>query len=67
MTLKTFTWPIVLFLLGMTITIVGSIFKILHWEWGFVNGAVLLSVGSFFEVLGIILAITFLIRRYFKR
>lgn len=56
----------VLFLFGMAITIIGSLFKILHWQWGFVNGAVLLSIGSFFEVLSIVIAIILLIRHWFK-
>ena len=67
MTLKAFTWPITLFLFGISITIIGSLFKILHWGWGFVNGSVLLSVGSFFEVLGIIFGIVVLLSSWFKK
>ena len=48
---KQYTIPLVLFLLGMVITIIGALFKILHWELGPLNGGILLAIGLITEAL----------------
>ena len=35
--------------LGASIVIIGALFKILHWEFGFLNGGLLLAVGLITE------------------
>lgn len=37
--------------LGASIVIIGALFKILHWEFGFLNGGLLLAVGLITEAL----------------
>ena len=35
--------------LGASVVIIGALFKILHWEFGFLNGGLLLAVGLITE------------------
>ncbi len=51
--------PLVLFLLGMLFTIVGALFKIMHWE--FANQ--LLIAGTLSEAIGIVSSITILLKK----
>jgi hypothetical protein len=56
--IKQYKIPLILFLLGMAITIMGALFKIMHWS--FASG--LLIVGMILEVV----AISFLIATLLK-
>ncbi len=51
---------IVVFLLGLIVTIMGALFKIQHWPYG----SILLTIGSLLEVIGILFTIIILIRVY---
>lgn len=51
---------IVIFLLGVIVTIIGALFKIQHWP----HGSIILLVGNVIEILGIALAIFTLIKIY---
>lgn len=51
--------PLVLFLLGMLITIVGALFKIMHWP----NSNVLLIVGTLCEAFAIITLIRIILKK----
>ncbi len=64
MRLKPFIIPIVCFLIGMGLTSIGALFKIIHFELGFITGNVLLSTSTGFKLVAIILAITKLIDIY---
>lgn len=57
--IKQYKIPLVVFLLGMAITIIGALFKIMHWP--FANG--LLIMGMTLEVI----AISFLIATIIKK
>ena len=48
---------IIAFIIGFIITILGSLFKITHWEFGIFNGNILLTIGMFTEILAGILFI----------
>ncbi|RYJ42453.1 GldL-related protein [Flavobacterium beibuense] len=48
---------IVVFLLGLSITIVGAMFKVMHWPWA----SEMIIYGSLTEVLAVILLIIKLI------
>nr|WP_321236716.1 hypothetical protein [uncultured Psychroserpens sp.] len=52
--------PVVLFLLGISSTIIGALFKIQHWPYG----ALILSLGSLLEILAIFWMIIVLIKMY---
>jgi hypothetical protein len=41
---------IVIFVIGLIITILGSLFKITHWEIYNINGNLLLTIGMFCEI-----------------
>jgi len=56
--------PIIIFLIGLAINIIGALIKILHWEYQSINGSVLLTIGSFIEVIAIFNAIVKLIQIY---
>ena len=64
MSIKDFVIPIILFLIGLAFRIVGSLFKILHWEIGFLNGGLLLIVATGFQIIAIVIAILKLISFY---
>ncbi|MQP24285.1 hypothetical protein GFJ94_04320 [Flavobacterium sp. LMO8] len=55
---KQYTVPLVLFLLGMAITIIGSLFKIMHWP----GANVALVIGMLTEVSAIITLIVVVIK-----
>ena len=50
--------PLVLFLLGMVITIAGALFKIMHWY----AGNIFLTVGMLTEAAALTLLITYALR-----
>lgn len=55
---KQYTVPLVLFLLGMAITIIGSLFKIMHWP----GAGIMLTVGMLTEAIAIITLIVVLLK-----
>ena len=55
---KQYTVPLVLFLLGMAITIIGSLFKIMHWP----GAGLMLTVGMLTEAIAIITLIVVLLK-----
>lgn len=67
MRLKTFIPAIVIFLVGFIFSIVGGLFKILHWELGPINGGYLLAIGSIVEVISVTIVILILLFFYFRR
>ena len=50
--------PLILFLIGMILTIVGSLFKLMHW----LGATIMLTVGMLTEVAAIITLIVLLIK-----
>jgi hypothetical protein len=57
--IKQYKIPLVMFLSGMATTILGALFKIMHWQ--FATG--LLIVGMALEVVGIILLIRLILKK----
>ena len=55
---KQYTVPLVLFLLGMVITIIGSLFKIMHWP----GANFMLTIGMLTEAIAIITLIVVLLK-----
>lgn len=55
---KQYTIPLVLFLLGMVITIIGALFKIMHWP----GAGITLTVGMLTEAFAIITLIVILLK-----
>ena len=55
---KQYTIPLVLFFLGMAITIIGALFKIMHWPGANIS----LIVGMFTEAAAIIVLIAVLLK-----
>lgn len=53
-----FKIPLVLFLLGMVFTIIGALFKIMHWP----NASLLLIIGSVTEAIAIIILIILILK-----
>lgn len=54
-----FKIPLVLFLLGMVITIVGALFKIMHWP----GANVALIVGMLTEAIALIVLISIILKK----
>lgn len=55
---KQYIVPLVLFLLGMVITIIGSLFKIMHWP----GANFMLTIGMLTEAIAIITLIVVLLK-----
>lgn len=55
---KQYTVPLVLFLLGMAITIIGSLFKIMHWP----GAGLMLTIGMLTEAIALIALIVVLLK-----
>ena len=55
---KQYTIPLVLFLSGMAITIIGALFKLMHWP----GANIMLSVGMLTEAIAIITLIVILLK-----
>lgn len=56
--IKTYRVPFVLILLGMVVTIIGSLFKIMHWP----GANLMLIIGMLIEALAIIVLIIVLLK-----
>lgn len=50
--------PLILFLIGIVLTIVGSLFKLMHWP----GASIILTLGMLTEVAAVISLITQLIK-----
>lgn len=57
--IKEYKIPLVTFLLGMAFTILGALFKIMHWQFA----DALLILGMTLEVIGIFLLIKLIIKK----
>ena len=55
---KQYTIPLVLFLSGMAITIIGALFKLMHWP----GANIMLTVGMLTEAIAIITLIAVLLK-----
>ena len=55
---KQYTIPLSLFLLGMAITIIGALFKIMHWP----RAGITLTIGMLTEAIAIITLIVVLLK-----
>lgn len=55
---KQYVIPLVLFLLGMAITIIGSLFKLMHWP----GAGITLTIGMLTEATAIITLIIVLLK-----
>jgi hypothetical protein len=55
---KQYAIPLVLFFLGMAITIIGALFKIMHWP----GASIILTLGMLNEAAAIIVLITILLK-----
>ncbi len=55
---KQYTIPLVLFLSGMAITIIGALFKLMHWP----GANIMLTVGMLTEAIAIITLIVILLK-----
>ena len=55
---KQYTVPLVLFLLGMAITIIGALFKIMHWP----GANFMLTIGMTTEAIALITLIVVLLK-----
>ena len=53
----------IILLLGIEATILGALFKIQHWPYG----AMILTFGTFLEMIAILIAIIALIKMYRKK
>jgi hypothetical protein len=51
--------PLILFLIGMILTIVGSLFKLMHWP----GAGIMLIIGMLTEVAAIISLIVLLVKK----
>ena len=54
-----FKLPLILFLIGMILTIIGSLFKLMHWS----GATIMLTVGMLTEVAAIISLIVLLVKK----
>lgn len=66
MKFKSFILPLVLFLCGLIVRIIGALFKILHWELGPFNGGLLITIASLLQIIALVFAIVILLRFYFR-
>ncbi|AUC82006.1 hypothetical protein CW733_07660 [Lacinutrix sp. Bg11-31] len=60
---KQFVLPLVIFILGIILTIIGALFKIQHWPYA----PQILTLGTIVEVIGLLLLIVVLIKYFFKK
>ncbi|WP_395074968.1 gliding motility protein GldL [Flavobacterium sp.] len=55
---------IIILIFGFLIAILGSLFKITHWQLGFVTGSLLLTIGMCTEIIaGILFIIKLLLNK----
>jgi len=57
--IKQYKIPLVMFLLGMAVTILGALFKIMHWSLA----GELLIIGMTLEVIAIFILITIILKK----
>ena len=57
--MKKYRIPLILFLLGMTITIIGALFKLMHWP----GANIMLIIGMLTEAIAIITLIAVLLKK----
>jgi len=62
MNARQFILPLIIFILGVIFTIVGALFKVLHWPYA----PELLILGTVVEVVGLIVLIFILIKHFLK-
>jgi uncharacterized membrane protein len=55
---KNYKIPLILFLIGMVITILGALFKIMHWP----GASIILIIGMFTEMSALIVLIARLLK-----
>lgn len=67
MKFKQFIIPIIIFLIGLALTYIGALLKIIHFEIGLLTGNLLLSIATFFKVIAVVYAIIILIIFYIKK
>lgn len=53
---------IALFILGIIILSIGALFKITHWEYGVLNGTIIIAIGMFLKITAAIIFIIKLLR-----
>ncbi|WP_346882037.1 gliding motility protein GldL [uncultured Algibacter sp.] len=66
MKFKNFVIPLIIFLVGLILTYIGALFKIIHFQASFITGNLLISIATGLKVLAVILAIVKLIFIYRK-
>lgn len=64
MRFKNFIIPIIIFLIGIGFYILGVLFKILHWQISFLNGAIFIVIASFLQLFAIVISIIKLASAY---
>lgn len=64
MKLKEFIIPIIVFLVGLILTYLGALLKIIHFEIGFLTSNILLAIATFIKVIAVILVMIKLIIIY---
>ncbi|WP_299385255.1 hypothetical protein [uncultured Lacinutrix sp.] len=60
---KQFILPLIIFILGIILTIIGALFKIQHWPYA----SQILTLGTIAEVIGLVFFIVVLIKYFFKK
>ncbi|WP_264549669.1 GldL-related protein [Flavobacterium sp. N2820] len=55
---KQYIIPLILFLLGMVVTIIGALFKLQHWP----GASIMLTIGMLTEAIAIIILIVILLK-----
>ena len=55
---KQYIIPLILFLLGMVVTIIGALFKLQHWP----GASIMLTIGMLTEAIAIIILILILLK-----
>lgn len=62
MDLKQFILPGIVFLIGAAFSIVGVLFKLLHWGLGPINPPLLITISAVLKLVAIVMAIVILLR-----
>jgi len=60
---KQLVLPLIIFVLGMIFTISGALFKIQHWQFA----SQLLTIGTIFEIFGLLFLMVILVKYYLKK
>ncbi|MEM7186634.1 MAG: hypothetical protein AAF466_08240 [Bacteroidota bacterium] len=67
MKLRNFIPAIIVFVIGILVTVIGALFRILHWELGPFNGGVLLAIGSALDILSGVILIAIILRHHWSK